>query len=71
MISILFCLLSGFVSFSLSDDGGHHGVFDFCRRFGHMTTEVGGQLYLNGGYTNRNPISQFPQNRSSEYFLEG
>lgn len=31
-----------------------------------MTAEVKDTLYLNGGFMNRNPMSQWPQNRSSE-----
>jgi hypothetical protein len=66
MLSLLFCVLSGFVSFCAGQGGGYRGVFDFCRRFGHMTAEVKDTLYLNGGFMNRNPMSQWPQNRSSE-----
>ena len=35
-------------------------VRDFCRRYGHQTAVVDRKLYIDGGYVNANPISQFP-----------
>jgi hypothetical protein len=66
MVSSLSCLLFCFVFFAVGEGGRFNPIFDFCRRFGHMTAEVAGQLYLDGGFVNENPISQWPQNRSSK-----
>lgn len=35
-------------------------IRDFCRRYGHQTAVVDRKLYIDGGYVNANPISQFP-----------
>lgn len=35
-------------------------VRDFCRRYGHQTALINHKLYIDGGYVNANPISQFP-----------
>jgi hypothetical protein len=35
-------------------------IRDFCRRYGHQTALIDRKLYIDGGYVNANPISQFP-----------
>jgi hypothetical protein len=42
---------------------------DFCRRFGHQSAVVDNKLWLDGGLVDWNPISQNPQNYSSEFSL--
>lgn len=38
---------------------------NFCRRFGHQTTVIDDKLYIDGGYINWNPLTQYPNNYSS------
>lgn len=44
-------------------------VADFCRRFGHQTTVIDRQLYIDGGIVNWNPLSSNPTNYSSKYSI--
>ena len=41
-------------------------VLGFCRRFGHQTTVVGNNLYIDGGLVNWNSLSQYPDNYTSK-----
>lgn len=41
-------------------------VQNFCRRFGHQTAIIDRRLYIDGGFMNYNPLSQYPTNYSSE-----
>lgn len=41
-------------------------VKNFCRRWGHQTAVVDRTLYIDGGFLNYNPLSQYPTNYSSE-----
>lgn len=41
----------------------------FCRRFGHQATIVDDALYVDGGYLNYNPISQYNNNYTSEFSI--
>jgi len=36
-------------------------ITDFCRRFGQQTAVVDENLYIDGGYVNADPLSQYPQ----------
>lgn len=38
----------------------------FCRRFGHQTALIDRKLYIDGGFINYNPLSQYPTNYTSE-----
>ncbi|PQE07516.1 cell wall anchored protein [Rutstroemia sp. NJR-2017a BBW] len=38
---------------------------DFCRRWGHQTTVIDRQMFVDGGMIDWNPISQNPQNYSN------
>jgi hypothetical protein len=42
-------------------------VKNFCRRFGHQTAVIDRKLYIDGGFMNYNPLSQYPTNYTSEY----
>lgn len=42
-------------------------VRNFCRRFGHQTAVIDRKLYIDGGFINYNPLSQYPANYSSEF----
>jgi hypothetical protein len=44
-------------------------ILDFCRRYGHQTALVKRKLYIDGGYVNANPISQYPDAVISIKFL--
>jgi hypothetical protein len=46
-------------------------VKDFCRRFGHQTAVIDRKLYIDGGFMNFNPLSQYPTNYSSGYPTQG
>ena len=35
-------------------------ILDFCRRYGHQTSLINRKIYIDGGYVNANPISQYP-----------
>jgi hypothetical protein len=39
---------------------------DFCRRFGQQSAVIDSRLYIDGGLVDWNPISQNPQNYTSE-----
>jgi hypothetical protein len=39
---------------------------DFCRRFAHQAAVIDSKLYIDGGFVDWNPISQNPQNYTSE-----
>ncbi|KAK4123424.1 hypothetical protein N657DRAFT_463263 [Parathielavia appendiculata] len=40
-------------------------VENFCRRFGHQTAVIDRRLYIDGGFINYNPLSQYPTNYSN------
>ncbi|KAK3357381.1 hypothetical protein B0T25DRAFT_589681 [Lasiosphaeria hispida] len=40
-------------------------VKNFCRRFGHQTAVIDKKLYIDGGFINYNPLSQYPANFTS------
>ncbi|KAK3322153.1 hypothetical protein B0H66DRAFT_192462 [Apodospora peruviana] len=40
-------------------------VRNFCRRFGHQTAVIDRRLYIDGGFLNYNPLSQYPTNYSN------
>ncbi|KAK4237907.1 autophagy-related protein 3 [Achaetomium macrosporum] len=40
-------------------------VDNFCRRFGHQTAVIDRKLYIDGGFINYNPLSQYPTNYSN------
>ncbi|KAH6849743.1 hypothetical protein B0I37DRAFT_95767 [Chaetomium sp. MPI-CAGE-AT-0009] len=40
-------------------------VKNFCRRFGHQTAVIDRKLYIDGGFMNYNPLSQYPANYSN------
>jgi hypothetical protein len=61
-IFLLVVLLSVFVKESAQLDP----VENFCRRFGHQTAVIDRKLYIDGGFINYNPLSQYPTNYSSE-----
>jgi len=42
-------------------------VKSFCRRFGHQTAVIDRKLYIDGGFINYNPLSQYPTNYSSQH----
>ncbi|KAH6624849.1 hypothetical protein B0J18DRAFT_397906 [Chaetomium sp. MPI-SDFR-AT-0129] len=44
-------------------------VRNFCRRFGHQTAVIDRKLYIDGGFINYNPISQYPANYSNTGLL--
>ncbi|KAK0711230.1 hypothetical protein B0H67DRAFT_602045 [Lasiosphaeris hirsuta] len=37
-------------------------IKNFCRRFGHQTAVIDRKLYIDGGFINYNPLSQYPAN---------
>ena len=41
-------------------------IKDFCRRFGHQSTIINENLYIDGGLVDWNPISENPANYSSK-----
>lgn len=41
-------------------------IRNFCRIFGHQTAVIDNRLYIDGGFINYNPISQYPANYTSE-----
>lgn len=43
-------------------------IRNFCRIFGHQTAVIDNRLYIDGGFINYNPISQYPANYTSEQF---
>lgn len=45
-------------------------VKDFCRRWGHATVVVDGQLFVNGGKILYNPITDNKHNRTSKISQE-
>ena len=59
-VSLLFILCFLDVSLAQPDP-----VKDFCRRFGHQTAVIDRKLYIDGGFMNYNPLSQYPTNYSS------
>lgn len=42
-------------------------VRNFCRRWGHQTAVIDRRLYIDGGFLNYNPLSQYPTNYTSEW----
>ncbi|KAE8378052.1 hypothetical protein BDV26DRAFT_262411 [Aspergillus bertholletiae] len=42
---------------------------DFCRLFGHQTAVIDRKLYVDGGFVNYNPLSQYPNNESNTALL--
>ncbi|KAJ8060016.1 hypothetical protein OCU04_011627 [Sclerotinia nivalis] len=42
---------------------------DFCRRWGHQTTVIDRQLFIDGGMVDWNPLSQNPSNYSNSWLL--
>ncbi|KAL1842725.1 hypothetical protein VTJ49DRAFT_4363 [Mycothermus thermophilus] len=44
-------------------------VKDFCRRFGHQTAVIDRKLYIDGGFINYNPLSQYPANYTNTRLL--
>jgi hypothetical protein len=44
-------------------------VKNFCRRFGHQTAVIDRKLYIDGGFVNYNPLSQYPTNYTSKLRL--
>ncbi|TLS30778.1 hypothetical protein PpBr36_03557 [Pyricularia pennisetigena] len=49
----------------------HDPVRNFCRRFGHQTAIIDRKLYIDGGFINWSPMSQYPANKSSKYTAMG
>ncbi|PYI08655.1 hypothetical protein BO78DRAFT_297857, partial [Aspergillus sclerotiicarbonarius CBS 121057] len=47
----------------------HDPLSDFCRRFAQQTAVVDRKLYIDGGYVNYNPLSQYPANESNNGLL--
>lgn len=41
-------------------------IKNFCRRFGHQTALIDRKLYIDGGFLNYNPLSQYPTNYTSK-----
>ncbi|KAK7730861.1 hypothetical protein SLS53_008939 [Cytospora paraplurivora] len=62
LLTILTCLVSA--SLQQRDP-----VQNFCRRFGHQTTVIDNNLYIDGGLINWNPISTYNQNYSNTWLL--
>lgn len=60
---LLLILLSSFIEASSAQ---LDPVKNFCRRFGHQTAVIDQKLYIDGGFINYNPLSQYPTNYSSE-----
>lgn len=46
-------------------------VADFCRRFGHQTAVIDRKVYIDGGFINYNPLTQYPTNYSSKFSTRG
>ena len=46
-------------------------VKNFCRRFGHQTAVIDRKLYIDGGFVNYNPLTQYPTNYSSKFSAQG
>ncbi|KAK1750750.1 autophagy-related protein 3 [Echria macrotheca] len=44
-------------------------VKNFCRRFGHQTAVIDRKLYIDGGFVNYNPLSQYPTNYTNTGLL--
>ncbi|KAI6380254.1 hypothetical protein MCOR25_001683 [Pyricularia grisea] len=44
----------------------HDPARNFCRRFGHQTAIIDRKLYIDGGFINWSPMSQYPANKSSK-----
>ncbi|ESZ97136.1 hypothetical protein SBOR_2494 [Sclerotinia borealis F-4128] len=42
---------------------------DFCRRWGHQTTVIDRQMFIDGGMIDWNPLSQNPSNYSNSWLL--
>lgn len=59
----LLILLTGFVKQSSAQ---LDPVRNFCRRWGHQTAVIDRKLYIDGGFMNYNPLSQYPTNYTSE-----
>ncbi|AEO69243.1 uncharacterized protein THITE_44329, partial [Thermothielavioides terrestris NRRL 8126] len=59
LLSILLLLLIQGTSAQLDP------VKNFCRRFGHQTALIDRKLYVDGGFINYNPLSQYPANYSN------
>jgi len=38
---------------------------NFCRRFGHQTAVLDRKIYIDGGFINYQPLSQYPNNYTS------
>ncbi|ROW17560.1 hypothetical protein VPNG_00897 [Cytospora leucostoma] len=62
----LLTMITCFVSASLQQ---RDPVQNFCRRFGHQTTVIDNNLYIDGGLINWNPISTYEQNYSNTWLL--
>ncbi len=46
-------------------------VANFCRRFGQQTAVIDRKVYIDGGFINYNPLTQYPTNYSSEFSTQG
>ncbi|EAA28598.1 hypothetical protein GE21DRAFT_4679 [Neurospora crassa] len=44
-------------------------IRNFCRIFGHQTAVIDNRLYIDGGFINYNPISQYPANYTNTALL--
>ncbi|KAM3072453.1 hypothetical protein ACMFMG_009254 [Clarireedia jacksonii] len=66
-MSMILCLLLCLVQASSQQQDP---LNDFCRRWGHQTTVIDRQLFVDGGMVNWNPLSQNPQNYSNAWLLD-
>jgi hypothetical protein len=67
ILSQLFLALI-FVANTLAENlpGNADQLQDFCRRWGHRTAVVSNRLYIDGGFVNRNPLTDYPTNYTSK-----
>jgi hypothetical protein len=61
-IALVFIAKTWAESFPGNDDQ----LQGFCRRWGHRTAVVSNRLYIDGGFVNRNPLTDYPTNYTSK-----
>lgn len=69
MASLLICLFAALSFAAQSLQASKDPLADFCRRWGHQTAQVDGNLYIDGGLVAWNPLSTNPLNYTNTWLL--